>query len=177
MNLGEPERYELTCTPETCSFVTVEGRGGLSKPASARRLKLYVFLSQGEPVYVGITNQPMRARLNLGWKANGQNGYHGYALRHHVEKFTMLIWFHPDTLAEGARDELETIEAEVVHLIRSEGQWPAFQTEIHFHESDDRHRAAAKAVLQQARTAASLGRADVSPGPVPRASNSAPASP
>jgi hypothetical protein len=30
-----------------------------------------------------------------------------------------------------------TIEAEVVYLIRQAGQWPLFQTEIHFHESSE----------------------------------------
>ena len=33
-------------------------------------------------------------------------------------------------------------------LIRSAGQWPAHQTEIHFHPSTPAHRDAAQAVLQ-----------------------------
>ncbi|WP_305809178.1 hypothetical protein, partial [Staphylococcus epidermidis] len=36
--------------------------------------------------------------------------------------------------------DIETIEAEVVYLIRQAGQWPRFQTEIHFHPSGDEHR-------------------------------------
>ena len=41
------------------------------------------------------------------------------------------------------------MEAEVVFLIRQlSGQWPPFQTEIHFHPSTEDHREAARAVLE-----------------------------
>jgi hypothetical protein len=44
---------------------------------------------------------------------------------------------------------METVEAEVVHLLRGRyGQWPAFQTEIHFHPSTSSHRRAAREVLE-----------------------------
>ncbi|WP_208456081.1 hypothetical protein [Burkholderia ubonensis] len=36
--------------------------------------------------------------------------------------------------------DIETIEAEVVYLVRQAGQWPKFQTEIHFHPSSADHR-------------------------------------
>ena len=43
---------------------------------------------------------------------------------------------------------IETVEAEVVFLIRQEyGQWPEHQTEIHFHKSNDIHRKAAEDII------------------------------
>jgi hypothetical protein len=35
----------------------------------------------------------------------------------------------------------------VVFLIRSAGQWPKDQTEIHFHPSTDVHRAVARSIM------------------------------
>jgi hypothetical protein len=43
--------------------------------------------------------------------------------------------------------DIETIEAEVVFLIRAAGQWPTHQTEIHFHESNEEHRAIAHSIM------------------------------
>lgn len=46
--------------------------------------------------------------------------------------------------------EVETIEAEIVFLIRQMGgQWPAHQTEIHFHASESRHREAAETIARR----------------------------
>jgi hypothetical protein len=39
------------------------------------------------------------------------------------------------------------VEAEVVFLIRCAGQWPPFQTEIHFHASDPVHRQVAAKIV------------------------------
>jgi hypothetical protein len=46
--------------------------------------------------------------------------------------------------------EIETVEAEVVFLIRNADQWPLHQTEIHFHPSTQVHREAAAAVMSVA---------------------------
>ena len=43
--------------------------------------------------------------------------------------------------------DIETVEDEVVFLIRSAGQWPKDQTEIHFHPSTDVHRAVARSIM------------------------------
>ena len=48
---------------------------------------------------------------------------------------------------EPLRD-IETVEAEVIFLIRQEyGQWPEHQTEIHFHPSRASHRIVAQRIL------------------------------
>jgi hypothetical protein len=51
-----------------------------------------------------------------------------------------------DAVDRNERD-IETVEAEVVYLIRAAGQWPAFQTEIHFYPSSARHREVAAQIM------------------------------
>lgn len=144
MKLEGPEKYELACTETECTF-----RGTpLSTDAKSGRQKLYLFLSEASPVYVGITTQPIRARLRYGFKAKGEHGYHGYSIRNHLTSFTMLVWYHAESNDAAARADLEAVEAEVAFLIRlQDGQWPRFQTEIHFHQSEPRHQTAAKALV------------------------------
>jgi hypothetical protein len=60
----------------------------------------------------------------------------------------MDVWCHEDASSEGTLD-IETVEAEVVFLIRGAGQWPLHQTEIHFHTSTQVHRDAAAKVMSQ----------------------------
>jgi phospholipase/lecithinase/hemolysin len=43
--------------------------------------------------------------------------------------------------------DIETVEAEVVFLIRCAGQWPQYQTEIHFHPSTAVHRDIAASII------------------------------
>lgn len=69
-----------------------------------------------------------------------QSGYHGYAWRHALSTANLDIWCHRDPPETDSCLDIETIEAEVVYLIRQAGQWPRFQTEIHFHPSGDEHR-------------------------------------
>jgi hypothetical protein len=56
------------------------------------------------------------------------------------------VWCHVDAKERNERD-IKTIEAEVVYLIRAAGQWPAFQTEIHFYPSSPKHRQLAAEIL------------------------------
>lgn len=59
----------------------------------------------------------------------------------------LRVWGHMDAVDRKELD-IETAEAEVVFLIRSAGQWPAFQTEIHFHPSTDIHRKVAADIMR-----------------------------
>jgi hypothetical protein len=72
--------------------------------------------------------------------------YHGYAWRHSNNSANLDIWCHTDAVNRNERD-IETIEAEAVFLIRSAGQWPEFQTEIHFYPSSPRHREVAAEIM------------------------------
>ena len=58
----------------------------------------------------------------------------------------MDVWCHEDAPEQSTLD-IETIEAEVVFLIRGAGQWPLHQTEIHFHPSTQLQRDMAAAIM------------------------------
>ena len=60
------------------------------------------------------------------------------------------VWCHEDSTQRDCLD-VETVEAEVVFLIRSAGQWPEFQTEIHFHRSEPIHREIAARIISHNR--------------------------
>ena len=63
------------------------------------------------------------------------------------------IWRLDGEIA-NCKDVEKTVEAEVTFLIRKLfGQWPKYQTEIHFHQSDDEHRNAAKMIVDKYRSA------------------------
>jgi hypothetical protein len=68
-----------------------------------------------------------------------------------ANKFTeasLDIWVHEDPANETPLLDLETIEAEVVFLVRQAGQWPLRQTEIHFHSSSPVHREIAATIVK-----------------------------
>ncbi len=138
MKLEGPERYELFFDSAAYRVRCASGFPRFSGIASSRRQKLYVLSDNGGPFYVGATTQPVADRLRYGWKARGTNGYHGYAWRHALLNARLDVWGLDD--CADARRDAETIEAEVVFLIRRAGQWPAYQTEIHFHASRPCHR-------------------------------------
>ena len=89
----------------------------------------------------------MRNRLRQGWQAAGKGGYYGYDWRKELTKSDLDIWCHEDPRDKNSMLDIETVEAEVVHLIRQSGQWPQYQTEIHFHPSNETHRAAANKII------------------------------
>jgi len=147
MLLSGPFRYGLKF--DATRIIAVEdsdGAGKLSGPAARRVPKLYVISQDRKPLYVGVTRQTMLTRLRQGFDANGAHGYHGYAWRHHLEQAVLDVWVQDGS--DGTDKDLETIEAEVVFLIRKEyGQWPDYQTEIHFHPSESAHRESARSVI------------------------------
>ncbi len=143
-------RYLLACQADRFSVVCPKGLPNFSGLAASDAPKLYVASHQGEPIYVGITRQPVGRRLRYGWTANGKHGYHGYAWRHEFTEVDLDIWCHTDAIDRDCRD-IETVEAEVVYLIRKASDWPRYQTEIHFRRASSVHRRVA------AQVAATLG--------------------
>jgi hypothetical protein len=146
VRVSGPDRYALTITPTSFGIECSKGTPRFSGIATSSKPKLYIVSVDDSPIYVGITKQPLRNRLRFGWSADGRHGYHGYAWRHHYEKAVMDVWCHEDSSGENTID-VETVEAEVVFLIRSAGQWPLHQTEIHFHPSTQAHRDVAAQVM------------------------------
>jgi hypothetical protein len=146
MRIEGPERYQLTFTPDAFTVLCAAGTDRFSGLATNKLPKLYIASIDNKPVYVGLTKQSIRSRLRFGWNARGEGGYHGYAWRRENTSATLDVWCHMDARERNERD-IETVEAEVVFLIRSAGQWPKYQTEIHFHPSSPRHREVAAQIM------------------------------
>jgi hypothetical protein len=147
----EPDRFELSVSADGFRVVSPAGKTPFRGRASAKGPKLYVFSVDGQVVYVGITKQALRTRLRYGWTAQGRGGYYGYRFRHSVTAVSLWVWYATDPLLSEA--EIETVEAELVYLVRASGQWPQYQTEIRFHQSTDAHRTVAASVLEKIRAA------------------------
>jgi hypothetical protein len=141
MKITEVGRYKLSFDQQKFTIVCPRGTDKFSGMATSALPKLYIASVEDKPIYVGITKQSIRNRLRFGWRANGEDGYYGYAWRRDLTEANLDIWCHEDPPA-GKKSclDMETIEAEVVYLIRKAGQWPLFQTEIHFHPSSEAHR-------------------------------------
>ena len=149
MKLDGPDRYYLAVPKGRFSIKAALGDHRFSHRASGRSPKLYVVHDHDHPIYVGVTKQPMADRLRLGWSADGEHGYHGYAWRHAFKSVGLDIWYQTLAASRGQMVDLETVEAEAVYLLRGRyGQWPAYQTEIHFHPSTSSHRKVARYVLE-----------------------------
>lgn len=149
MRITCPDRYRLTFDAKVFVVTCQMGSRKFSGIATSKKPKLYIVSVGERTIYVGVTRQPIRNRLRLGWNANGQGGYYGYAWRHRFTEANLDIWCHEDAPADNADLDMETVEAEVVFLIRCAGQWPPDQTEIHFHPSSPVHRELAASIMKR----------------------------
>jgi hypothetical protein len=149
MRISGPERYRLSFDAESFVVECQKGTPRFSGIATSTKPKLYIASVDEMPFYVGVTKQSIRNRLRLGWSANGEGGYHGYAWRRHLKRADIDVWCHEDAPEENPALDIETVEAEIVFLIRSAGQWPQHQTEIHFHHSTQQHRDIAKSIMDR----------------------------
>jgi hypothetical protein len=156
VNIEGPDRFRITIhsdgVPAPFEIEGPDRQRGFAGRATTAVPKLYVVSVDETPIYVGITRQRMQARLRIGWSATGKHGYHGYQWRREYPAAMLDVWYQLGAPpgVEVMRD-IETVEAEVVFLIRQAGQWPRWQTEIHFHESTAEHRAVAEAIWNQYR--------------------------
>jgi hypothetical protein len=146
MTLIGPDSFDLRFDAYAFSVWSGAAPSKFSSRAQSKIPKLYVVSVTGELVYVGITKQPIRSRLRLGWAAKGETGYYGYAWRHKLTAATLHVWYDEDARDRSCRD-VETIEAEVAFLVRRAGQWPQHQTEIHFYPSSETHREQARRIF------------------------------
>ena len=149
MRLTGPHQYRLIIQPggRTYQHDPASGHVHFVAPVTGRAPKLYLVSSGAEPIYVGQTVQSIRARMRLGFAADGRGGYYGYAWRHQYFAVDLQIWLLEDAPEETELIDLQTIEAELVYLLRHRlGQWPSYQTEIHFYASQPIHRQLAEQV-------------------------------
>ncbi|HMB82478.1 MAG TPA: hypothetical protein VKI40_00360 [Terriglobales bacterium] len=149
MRVTGPERYRLTFNANDFEVTCKNGTPRFSGIANSKKPKLYIASIDEAPIYVGVTKQPIRNRLRLGWSAKGETGYYGYAWRRGLTEANLDIWCHEDAPVDNPTLDVETVEAEVVFLIRCAGQWPPYQTEIHFHPSSAVHRDLAASIIQR----------------------------
>lgn len=144
MKIIGPERFELNI--KNSKKYTLLPKSNILYSNKKKTPKLYIISYNNEPIYVGITIQPLRNRLNYGFNAIGVGGYYGYAWRKKYRKVDMFVWFLKNSTV---KNDIETVEAEIVYEIRKQcGQWPEQQTEIHFHHSNTEHRKWARKILK-----------------------------
>ena len=146
MKITGPEHYKLSFDADKFVVTCSRGTPKFSGLATRKLPKLYVVSFNAKLIYVGITRQPMRSRFRGGFKADGENGYHGYAWRKTYTEAVLDVWCHEDAPRQNSDRDMETIEAEVVFLARQAGDWPEGQTEIHFHPSTPEHREIATSI-------------------------------
>ncbi len=149
MHLIGPHHYVVTIgSSGHYAVASRNGESGFRPPLTGHCPKLYAFTSDGTPVYVGQTVQAMATRLGIGFRASGATGYYGYRFRHDLPMVDLLVWCLHGAISENPAAALESIEAEVVFAYRAmSGQWPRYQTEIHFHQTTVEHRLLAAQVL------------------------------
>jgi hypothetical protein len=131
--------FSIVCPKGTAKF---SGRA-----ASGDLPKIYIVSVDGCPIYVGVTRRAVRSRLRDGFTAQGAHGYYGYQWRHELTEANLDLWYHVNPRSEALLLDVETVEAEIVFLIRAAGQWPKYQTEIHFHPSTEVHRHVAASIM------------------------------
>lgn len=123
------------------------------KPVTENKLyKIYIVKDKFNIIYIGVTSQGMTTRLRYGLNPKGANGYHGYKWKH-LNQVGLFIFcfdrFKTKSERKIIEEKMETIEAEIVYLIRNKtGNWPKYQTEIHFHNLTENEKKAARSIYE-----------------------------
>jgi len=172
VNIASLNRYEIKVSKTDYKCISVNGKSTdhfITPDTEAGKQKLYVLKNSKELYYVGVTSRPMSARLRIGYRAKGEQGYHGYKWIGKIARAELLVWCKGEQGYHGykwigkiARAELlvwcftksrrphvEAIEGELVYLIRNRtGKWPKYQMEIHFHpDASDKEKQIAKTLV------------------------------
>jgi len=122
------------------------------KPLTEKIPKIYIIHKDKKILYVGTTSQGIASRLYGGLKSTGKAGYYGYSWKNLRVWLFLSIWYFDVKKNSNLKREIETIEAEIVHLCRIiDDKWPSHQTEIHFYPSSFNHRECAKIIFQHIR--------------------------
>lgn len=149
MTVNNYNSYKLKISKSGYQCLSVNGEKVshfISPDTKPNKQKLYVLKDGSEIYYVGMTSQPISARLRIGYRAKGEHGYHGYKWIGEVSSAELLVWCftHDDPAIT------EAIEGELVYLIRNNtGKWPTYQMEIHFHNATDSEKQIAGSICSQ----------------------------
>jgi hypothetical protein len=148
MRLAGPYHFKVFVAGGDYRVRNSSGGDTFQSPVTCHGPKVYVFAAEGRPFYIGQTVQGMAARIRVGFKADGTGGYHGYAWRRELSSADLLIWCLQDVTEDSEINDLESVEAEIVFQYRNHfGQWPQYQTEIHFHPTSQEHRRLASEIF------------------------------
>ena len=133
MNIVSLNRYEIKVSKTDYKCISVNGKTTshfITPDTKAKIQKLYVLKNSKEIYYVGVTSLSMSSRLGIGYRAKGEQGYHGYKWIGKIPGAELLVW----CFTKSDRSPVEAIEGELVYLVRNlTGKWPKYQMEIHFH--------------------------------------------
>ena len=155
VNLKEYHHYRLILSNRKIVSLEHKAKNNLFsetktflKPVTSKRLrKIYIVKNRSKIIYIGIASQSIANRLRYGFSAKGKGGYYGYRWKDLADKIDLLIWCFPGQ----SMQYVESIEAEIVFALRRDtGKWPAFQTEIHFHNVTDEEKELAASIYSEA---------------------------
>ena len=135
MQVSKPIRYRITFDSQKITSKSgPKGEATFVSPVTKPGPKLYVILDNHEPVYVGATIRPIGECLGSGFRSK-------YRYEWRLLQCAYVDIWRLKGVDDNDTRAMETVEAEVVFLIReTRKQWPKYQTEIHFHQSQDSHR-------------------------------------
>lgn len=133
MSIKSLNRYDIKVSKIDYNCISVNGKTTnhfIIPDTKAGIQKLYVLKNGSDIYYIGVTSLSMSSRLRIGYRAKGEQGYHGYKWIGKISRAELIVW----CLNEGNRSHAEAIEGELVYLVRNRtGNWPKYQMEIHFH--------------------------------------------
>ena len=152
MKLDGPYVYSVSVDAKKKQYTVKNEKGNTNfvAPVTIGFPKLYVFSLNRRLIYVGQTVQGMASRMRLGVNPKGKTGYHGYKWIEDYTDVKLHVWCVENCpeVKKQKMFNLESIEAEIVHLYRCNyGQWPKYQNEIHFHETEKIHRKLAREIF------------------------------
>ena len=148
MNIASLNRYEIKVSKTDYKCISVNGAPTdhfITPDTKAKIQKLYVLKNSKEIYYVGVTSLSMSSRLGIGYRAKGEQGYHGYKWIGKITRAELLVW----CFTGSDRSPVEAIEGELVYLVRNlTGKWPIYQMEIHFHpDASDKEKQIAETLV------------------------------
>lgn len=139
---------------QVCDILNIENNHSKFEDTTQKRAipKIYVVNFKSKIIYVGITKQKISDRLRQGLTAEGRGGFHGYAWKNLAPRGGLKPseWIDLFVYCIGNKNRAEAIEAEIVYLFRNKtDKWPMYQTEIHFHQANNKEKEIAKNIYDR----------------------------
>lgn len=150
--IPKPIHYKLRLdTQENERFIKEKSINNIvipnfTSPVTSNYPKIYIVKSGLEIIYVGYTHDSIADRLRGGLspgkrevegekKVIGKDGYSGYKWKF-FDEVDYNVWVFEDIetpVTKEIKYLFENIEAEIVFKLKEKGNWPRYQSEIHFY--------------------------------------------